>query len=575
MPVHNNDIAEIFNTIADLLEIKEANPFRVRAYRDAARIIGGLSKNASDLLEEGKDLSELPGIGKDLAGKIKTIIKSGTHPLLEDLKLEIPEELSGLMKLQGLGPKKIAVIHNKLGIKTAGELKKAAEEHKLRDLTGFGKTTEQNILEELERQEDEQEHKRFKLSAAEQMVKPYLEHLKGDKKAKAVEIAGSFRRRKETVGDIDILAVCKRGCRIMDRFTGYEDVKKVVSKGGTRSTVLLKSGLQVDLRVVPQAAFGAALHYFTGSKEHNIACRKIAVKKKYKLNEYGVFKDDKRIAGGTEKEVYARIDLPYIEPELRENRGEIEAARKDNLPGLITLDDIRGDLHVHTKATDGRYSLEDMVRASEEKGYEYVAITDHSQKVTVAKGLDSKRLREQIEEIDKIQGKFKKIRILKSIEVDILEDGSLDLPDDVLKELDFTICSIHYKFNFSREKQTNRVLKAMDNPHMNILGHPSGRMIHERKPVDLDMEKIMQAASERNIHFEINSHPDRMDLNDVHCKLGKETGVKMAVTTDAHSKDDLDLIRFGVGQARRGWLEPEDVINTLPWKKLKKRFERK
>lgn len=573
MPVHNSDIADVFNKIADLLEIKQANQFRVRAYRDAARTIGGLSKTAADLLEQGKDLSDLPGIGKDLAEKIETIIKSGTHPLLEDLKKEIPEELSGLMKLQGMGPKKIAAIYNKLGIKTAGDLRKAAEEHKIRGLPGFGKTTEKNILEELERRQGE--HKRFKLSVAEQMIKPYVEHLKGDDKVKSIEIAGSYRRRKETVGDIDILASCKRGCNIMDRFTGYEDVEKVVSKGETRSTVILKTGLQVDLRVVPQVAFGAALHYFTGSKEHNIACRKIAVKKKYKLNEYGLFKNDDRIAGRTEEEVYSELDLLYIEPELRENRGEIEAGKDRKLPNLITLDDIRGDLHVHTKATDGRYSLEDMVRGAEKKGYEYVAVTDHSKKVTVANGLDKKRLRRQIQEIDKLQDKFKKIRILKSIELDILEDGSLDLPDDVLKELDFTVCSVHYNVNLSREKQTSRVLKAMDNPHVNIIGHPSGRLIHERKPLDLDMEKLMQAAAERHIHFEINSHPDRLDLDDAYCKLGKEIGIKMAVATDAHSIDDLDLIRFGVGQARRGWLEADDVINTLPWEKLKKELQRK
>jgi DNA polymerase (family X) len=572
MPVHNSDIAAVFNKIADLLEIKQANQFRVRAYRDAARTIGGMSKTAADLLRQGEDLSDLPGIGKDLAGKIETIIESGTHPMLEELKKEIPEELSRLMKLQGMGPKKIAAIYNKLGINTAEDLQKAAEEHKIRHLPGFGEITENNILEELSRRRGKQ--KRFKLLVAEQMVMPYLKYLKEDDKVKSVEIAGSYRRRKETVGDIDILASCKRGCRIMDRFAGYEDVEKVVSKGGTRSTVILKAGLQVDLRVVPQVAFGAALHYFTGSKEHNIACRKIAVKKKYKLNEYGLFKNDDRIAGRTEEEVYSELDLAYIEPELRENRGEIEAGGKNKLPELVALEDIRGDLHVHTTATDGRYSLEDMIRAAENKGYEYIAITDHSKKVTVANGLDAKRLREQMEAIDRLQDKLKKIRVLKSIELDILEDGSLDLPDEVLKELDLTVCSVHYNVNLSREKQTSRILKAMDNPYMNILGHPSGRLIHERKPLSLDMEKLMRAAAERHIHFEINSHPDRLDLDDAYCKLGKEIGIKMAVNTDAHSIDDLDLIRFGVGQARRGWLEADDIINTLSWEKLKKALKR-
>jgi len=573
MPVHNNDIAEVFNKIADLLEIKEENQFRIRAYRDAARTIGGLSKNVSDLIEQGKTLSDLPGIGKDLAGKIETLVKTGTHPLLEDLEEEIPGDLSGLMKIQGMGPKKVAAIYNKLGIKTKDDLKKAAEEHRIRDLEGFGKTTEKNILEELDRRQDD--HQRYKLSTAEQMVIPYIDYLKKDKKIKSLEIAGSLRRRKETVGDIDILATCKRGCKVMDRFTEYEDVKKVLSKGDTRSSVILKSGIQVDFRVVPQVAFGAAMHYFTGSKQHNIAVRKIAVKKNYKLNEYGVYKGEDRIAGKTEKEVYDKVDLPFIEPELRENRGEIQAAQKGNLPRLITSDDIRGDLHSHSKHTDGRYTIQEMVEAAQKKGYEYVAITDHSQKVTVANGMNPKRLREQMEEIDELQDKFKDIRILKSIEVDILDDGSLDLPDEVLKELDFTVCSVHYNLNFSQEKQTERILRAMDNPYMNILGHPSGRLIHERKPLELDMETIMKKAVKEKVYFEINSHPDRLDLNDAHCKLGKEIGVKMVISTDAHSIDDLDLMRFGVGQARRGWLEPQDVLNTLPWKELKKHLKRK
>jgi len=573
MPVHNNDIAEVFNKIADLLEIKEENQFRIRAYRDAARTIGGLSKNVSGLIEQGKTLSDLPGIGKDLAGKIETLVKTGTHPLLEDLEEEIPGDLSGLMKIQGMGPKKVAAIYNKLGIKTKDDLKKAAEEHRIRDLEGFGKTTEKNILEELDRRQDD--HQRYKLSTAEQMVIPYIDYLKKDKKIKSLEIAGSLRRRKETVGDIDILATCKRGCKVMDRFTEYEDVKKVLSKGDTRSSVILKSGIQVDFRVVPQVAFGAAMHYFTGSKQHNIAVRKIAVKKNYKLNEYGVYKGEDRIAGKTEKEVYDKVDLPFIEPELRENRGEIQAAQKGNLPRLITSDDIRGDLHSHSKHTDGRYTIQEMVEAAQKKGYEYVAITDHSQKVTVANGMNPKRLREQMEEIDELQDKFKDIRILKSIEVDILDDGSLDLPDEVLKELDFTVCSVHYNLNFSQEKQTERILRAMDNPYMNILGHPSGRLIHERKPLELDMETIMKKAVKEKVYFEINSHPDRLDLNDAHCKLGKEIGVKMVISTDAHSIDDLDLMRFGVGQARRGWLEPQDVLNTLPWKELKKHLKRK
>jgi DNA polymerase (family X) len=573
MPVHNNDIAGVFKKIANLLEIKGANQFRVRAYRDAAQTIKNLSSSVADMVGGDEDLSELPGIGKDLAGKIETIVETGTDPLLKDLKKEIPEELSELMGIKGMGPKKIAILFKTLGIKTADDLREAAEEHKIQDLEGFGETTEKNILEELERWQSEQ--KRYGLAVAEQMAGPFFEYLKRTKKVKSLEIVGSYRRRKETVGDIDILVTCKRGCNIIERFTEYEDVEKVLSEGETRSTVVLQSGLQVDLRVVPQVAFGAALHYFTGSKEHNIACRKIAVSKKLKLNEYGLFRGDDRIAGRTEKEVYAALDLPFIQPELRENRGEIEAGQKGKLPELITLDDIRGDLHAHTKATDGRNSLEEMVEAARERGYEYLAITDHSKKVSVAHGLDGKRLRKQMEEIDNLQHKFKDIRILKSIEVDILEDGSLDLPDDVLKELDLTVCSVHYGLNYSREKQTERILKAMENPYMNILGHPSGRLINEREPLDLDMKKIMQEAAERNICLEINGDPDRLDLNDIHCKSGKEMGIKMVVSTDAHSIDNLDFIQFGINQARRGWLEKEDVLNTLSWEEVKKELKRK
>ncbi|MGM0689062.1 MAG: DNA polymerase/3'-5' exonuclease PolX [Bacillota bacterium] len=573
MPVHNKDIAEVFNKIANLLEIKGANQFRIRAYRDAARTIENLSKTAADMVKQDQDLSELSGIGKDLADKVETIVETGTHPLLEDLKKEIPEELSRLMKLKGMGPKKIKAIFNTLGVKTADDLREAAETHKIQEISGFGEITERNILEELDRWHGEQ--KRYSLSVADQMIKPYYEYLKEVKKVKSLEIVGSYRRRKETVGDIDILATGKHGCNIMELFITYEDVGKVLSKGNTRSTVILKSGLQVDLRVVPQVAFGAAMHYFTGSKAHNIACRKIAVNKKFKLNEYGLFKGDNRIAGRTEKEVYANLDLPYIQPELRENRGEIEAGQKGELPELIAPDDLRGDLHVHTKATDGRNSLEEMVEAAQKKDYEYLAITDHSKKVSVARGLDIKRLRKQMEEIDSLQDKFKDIRILKSIEVDILKDGSLDLPDDILKELDLTVCSVHYNLSLSREKQTERILKAMDNPYMNILGHPSGRMINKREPLELDMEKIMQAAAERNICFEINSDPARLDLNDVYCKLGKDIGIKMVISTDAHSVENLDLIRFGISQARRGWLEKDDVLNTLSLKKLKKELRRK
>jgi DNA polymerase (family 10) len=371
---------------------------------------------------------------------------------------------------------------------------------------------------------------------------------------------------------MDILVTCKQGTRkkVMEHFVSWEDVDRVVSKGETRSTVILKNGLQVDLRAVPQVSYGAALYYFTGSKAHNIKVRKIAVRKDLKVNEYGVFKDDDRVAGKTEKEVFEKVGLPFIPPEIREDRGEIEAARKNKLPRLVTLKDIKGDLQSHTKASDGNYSMPEMAEAAREMGYSYLAVTDHSKRVTIAGGLDEKRLREQMEEIGKLNEKFNKFRVLKSVEVDILKDGSLDLPDEVLKELDIVICSVHYNTNLSGKEQTRRVMKAMENPNFHIMAHPTGRLIGERDPYEIDMEEIMKQAVQCGCFFEINADPYRLDLSDVHARMAKEKGIKIAVSTDAHSVSSLENMRFGVGQARRAWLEPEDVLNTRPWKELKK-----
>ena len=578
MPVHNNDIADIFNEFADLLEIKGANTFRIRAYRNAARTITGQSRNISDMVQEGEDLTQLPGIGKDLAVKIKEIAETGDLSKLNDLKKELPDDLSKLMNIQGLGPKKIKVLFQVLGITSVKGLKKAAQDHKLREIEGFGNKTEQNILGEIERIEEEKRKnggkERIKLVRAEQIAENYKEYLKKHKEAKKIRIAGSYRRRRETVGDLDILAVCMKETGLMDHFVAYEDVAEIISKGKTKSSVLLRTGLQVDLRVIQPESYGAALLYFTGSKDHNIAVRKIGVGKNYKINEYGVFKGDKRIAGKTEREVYKAVGLPFIEPELREDRGEIEAGQKGNLPRPLELDDIRGDLHMHTRYSDGRSTIREMAEAARNKGYEYIAVSDHSKHLTVANGLDEKRLAEQMEEIDKLNQELKGIRILKSIEMDILEDGSLDLPDEILKDLDMVLCSVHYKFNLSLEKQTNRILKAMDNPYVDIICHPSGRLINERPPYEINMEKIIKSAKERNCFMELNAHPDRLDLNDIYCKMAKEEGVKVAVSTDAHTQSDLDFMRFGVGQARRGWLEPADVLNTRSWEDLVKELGR-
>ncbi|MGD1969907.1 MAG: PHP domain-containing protein [Desulfobacterales bacterium] len=505
MPIHNADVAESFNKVADLLEISGADPFRVGAYRDAARTIGGLSKSVAELIAEGKKMTDFYGIGKDLAEKIKEIVKTGKLSLLERLEIE---------------------------------------------RRSWGKP-------------------RTKLIEAEAVAQAYVEYLKKDQTLKDITIAGSYRRGKETVGDLDILVTVKRGSDIMQRFVDYEDVDQVVSRGKTRSSVVLRTGLQVDLRVVPQVAYGAALHYFTGSKAHNIAVRRMGQKKGLKINEYGVFKNDQRRAGKTEKEVFKQVDLPYIAPELRGDRGEIQTALKKQLPDLIELSDIRGDLHVHTKETDGRDTLQDIVRVAQKKGYAYLAISNHSQNVTVAQGLDRKRLVKQIEKIERLRANMNGFVILKSIEVDILKDGSLDLPDDILKELDVVVGAVHSDFKLSRQKQTERILRAMDNPYFNILAHPSGRLINER-----DLERLKAAARERGCYMELNAHPDRLDLNEVFCKMAKEMDVKIAISTDAHSTENMDHMRLGILQARRGWLEADDVLNTRSWKDLEKLLER-
>ena len=572
MPVHNAEIAGIFNQIADLLEIEGANQFRVRAYRNAARTIGGLPRSVADLIEEGQDLTELPGIGEDLAGKIEEIVETGSLVQLEEIKRRTPPELADLLKISGLGPKRVQALREELGIVSREDLEQAARQGKVQQLDGFGEKIEQGILQDIERAKGEEE--RTLLMVAEQIVEPLVDYLREGGRVENVIVAGSYRRRKETVGDLDILATSEESAKAIERFVEYEDVEEVDSKGETRSTVVLRSGMQVDLRVVPQGSYGAALLYFTGSKSHNIALRNMALEQDLKINEYGVFKGEDQIAGQTEEEIYDICDLPYIPPELRENRGELEAASNGQLPQMIALEDLRGDLQSHTKASDGNASLKEIAQAAQDRGYEYFAITDHSKYVAVTQGLDAEGLARQIEEIDRLNGQLEGIVLLKGVEVDILEDGSLDLPDDILKELDLTICSIHSKFDLSREEQTERIIRAMDNPYFNILAHPTGRLIGERAPYDVDMERVMEAAQERGCFLEVNAQPDRLDINDVYCKMAKEMGLKIAISTDAHSVNELDYLRFGVGQARRGWLEAEDVLNTRSWKELRKLLKR-
>ena len=573
MSVHNSEIAKEFDRLADLLEIKGENQFKVRSYRNAALTISGLAKNIAEIFEK-EDIKELPGIGKSIAGKIKEYIETGHISKLEKLKKDIPGGLADLTGIGGLGPKKVRKLYDELGIANPDQLREAAVSGQIAGLEGFGTKTQEKILEDLKRFQQKEKNVRHKWIEAEDILNPLLDYLGKIKDVTKIEAAGSFRRKKETVGDIDILAICEKSQEIMNRFTGYEEVEKVIAKGITKSSVILKSGIQADLRVIPSESYGSVLVYFTGSKEHNVAMRKIAISKKLKINEYGVYKGNKRIAGKTEDEVYKSIGLKYIEPELRENMGEIEAAQKNKLSDLVTLHDIRGDLQNYTNATDGKYSLEEMVEAARQKGYEYMAITDHSKRVTMARGLDEKRLARQIKEIDKLNSSLKNFLIFKSVEVDILPDGSLDLSDDILKELDLVLCAIHYNQNLSMEKQTERVLKAMDNKYFNIFAHPTGRLIGEREPYEIDMEKIMQAAKSKGCYLEINANPSRLDLTEIHAKRAKEIGLKIAISTDAHSTGNLDYMRLGVYQARKGWLEKDDVLNTRTWNELKKLLKR-
>jgi DNA polymerase (family 10) len=568
MDVPNQKIADMFNEMADLLDIEGNNPFRVRAYRNASRIVSDFPQKITDLVAQGKDLTQWPGIGKSLAEKIATIVKTGRLPQLEAEEKRIPPVLVELTKISGLGPKRIKAIYYAYHIKSIADLQRLVDEGKIAALPGFGEKTESAIKAGLKQLMNTP--LRLRLDMAAQIADEIVAYLQKYRGLEKLDVAGSYRRYKETVGDLDLLAIAKNGEKLIQYFVKYPEVARVLSRGETRSTILLKNGFQIDLRVMPKESYGAALYYFTGSKSHNIAVRKIALKHKLKINEYGIFKGKRQVGGKSEHDIFSLLNMQYVEPELRENNGEIEAALENRLPKLVQLSDIRGDLHSHTNETDGHYTLAEMAAAAQAKGYEYLAITDHSQRLTVANGLDKKRLLAQIKAIDALNEQLKGFTILKAIEVDILEDGSLDLPDDVLKELDLTVCSVHSKFNLSEKKQTERIIRAMDNPYFKILGHPTGRLLNRRSPYVLDLSRLLQAAKERGCFVELNAQPERLDFSDIYCRMAKEVGVKVAISTDAHSIYHFDFMRFGVGQARRGWLEAKDVINTRPLRELRR-----
>ncbi|MGE5153636.1 MAG: DNA polymerase/3'-5' exonuclease PolX [Bdellovibrio bacteriovorus] len=562
MPVHNEDIARVFDQIADLLEIQGANGFRVRAYRNASREVRGLTRELAELAHSGTDLTELPGIGEALAAKIQEILDTGTCQALGRLQRELPPQLTDLLRLPGLGPKRVHALHYDLDIHTPGQLYRAAKDGRLRELPGFGPKTEANLVATLETHLATQ--RRFQLRTAARYAQPLVAWLEQVSGVKRVVVAGSYRRRRDTVGDLDILVTTTDPAAVMARFAAYDEVAEVRAQGGTRATLVLRCGLQVDLRVVEARSFGAALHYFTGSKAHNIAIRTLARKRGLKINEYGVFRGNQRVAGETEGSVYAALDLPYIEPELREGRGEIEAARQGVLPVLVERSDLRGDLHCHTTASDGHASLPEMVAAAQAQGLEYLAITEHSKRLTLAHGLDSRRLLEQMEAIDRLNAGLKGFRVLTGMEVDILEDGGLDLPDAVLDRLDLVVGAVHSKLHLSRAAQTRRILKAMDNPRLRILAHPTGRLIDAREPYDVDMTRVIRQARDRGCFLELNAQPERLDLNEVHCQMAREEGVLISIASDAHQPLDFANLVYGVGQARRGWLEKSDVLNARP-----------
>lgn len=560
MPIHNADIANVFSEMADLLEIQQANPFRIRAYRNATRIVGEMGRDVKAMIARGEDLTQLPGIGDDLAAKMHEIVDTGHCRALDKLHAQLPPAITDLLHVPGLGPKRVRELWHELDIQTLEQLARAARDGRIRELPGFGAKTEANILQNVEARLSKTH--RIKLATAAQYADALVAWLSRAGGVSHVEVAGSYRRMRETVGDLDILVVARANSDVMQRFTAYDEVAEVFSQGSTRASVVLNSGLQVDLQVVEAASYGAALCYFTGSRSHNIALRRIAQDKGLKLNEYGVFKGKEHIAGDTEKSVYRALVLDWVPPELREDRGEIAAARAHRLPELVELKDLQGDLHVHTQATDGHNTLEEMAKAAKALGLSYIAITEHSRRLTVAHGLDPERLAAQCDEIDRLNEKLPGITLLKGIEVDILEDGELDLPDSALARLDIVIGAVHSRFDLPRAKQTERILRAMDHPYFTMLAHPTGRVIESREPYDVDMLRIVRHAKQRGCFLELNAHPERLDLLDTHCMMAKEEGVLVAINSDAHALQDFEHLRYGIGQARRGWLEAGDVLNT-------------
>jgi len=536
-----------------------------------------LSEYVGDIYKKGgvKALMEIPGVGKAIADHIEEYLKTGRIKHYEAQKKKLPIDLDGLVRVEGMGARKAKVLYQKLGVKNLKDLEKAAKAHKIAPLFGFGEKTEKNILQGLEFLK--RDKGRFLLGKILPAARNVVEKLKNLKEVEKISLAGSVRRRKETIGDVDILAVSENPKKVMDFFVKLDGVEKVWAKGPTKSSVRIKEGFDIDIRIVPQKSYGSALQYFTGNKDHNVATRRIAINKGLKLSEYGVFRDKKQIAGKTEEDVYKAIGLPYIEPELRENEGEIEAALKGELPKIIELKDIKGDLHCHSDWDGGENSIEQMAKSAIDAGYEYIGISDHTKFLRIEHGLNEKQLLDQHKEIEKLNSKFQiqnsKFRILHGCEANIMNDGNVDIKDDVLEKLDYVIAGAHSSLKMPKQEMTQRLIKAMRNPNIDIISHPTGRLIGKRDEYQLDFDKILEVAKETGTILEINSSPDRLDLRDLYIRRAKNQGIKMIINTDSHQKEQLNLMEYGVSMARRGWAEKSDIINTLPVEELLKYFK--
>jgi len=563
----NKELADLFEKMADILEFKGENPFKISAYRKASRVIGDLTQDIEEIAEQG-ELKNISGIGEGMAQKIVEYLKTGKISKFEEVRKGVSDELIAIMDIPGVGPKTLSMLHKEKGIGSLSQLEKALEDGSLMGLFGMGEKKIENIKRGI--QLLKQSKGRMNLGLAFPVAKQIVETLRHKTGSKKIEWAGSLRRMKENIGDIDILATGPDKEKIVQAFIHIPEVKEVLASGETKASIIVEGGTQVDLRVVEEDSYGAALQYFTGSKGHNIHLRGIAKAKGIKINEYGVFKGKKKIAGKEEKDVYRVLGMDWIDPELREDRGEIEASQKGRLPKLVQESEIKGDLHVHSKWSDGASSIEEIARVAQDRGYQYVAICDHSKFLKIAHGLDESRLVKQIEEIDRLNEKLKGFQILKGTEVDILADGKLDFPDKMLEKLDFVVAAIHSGFKQDKGKMTKRIIRALENPCIHILAHPSGRLLGARDPYEVEIEELMETAKKYGKALEINAYFERLDLDDIHCRKAKEMGIQVGIGTDAHHLDQMWMISLGVAVARRGWLEAKDVLNTLSLKEILK-----